>query len=297
MYGPLSHCCYSWKPGFELPADCPALSRIWAKLHHGCALAMVTLPKRLPRPVLSPWLLVNPPSVVWSQQIYSPSNVFRCRLGVLTTCLLSLLDLVQWVVSFRRPDWSKASSNCAEVLLSTPSLRYQCSHSVFFGFSDITHTVLVKTITPSLLLFRCCSCSLCNLLLDSCFWGSFLKSSGTHKLWILLRVFELKQATPSQNATFRSPKAFSYRVWEYKETFTMMKTPNVDERNSLICWPFSTRSHYQVHVGWNQPQPSKKPLGAVSSPIKLSCSAPRKLRLRQHDPLHTWDLKRVCENQ
>lgn len=61
--------------------------RIRAKLHHGYALAMVTLPKRCCGSVLSPWLRINPPSAVWSQQICSLRNIFRCRLGVLTTCL------------------------------------------------------------------------------------------------------------------------------------------------------------------------------------------------------------------
>lgn len=64
--------------------------RIRDKLHHGYALAMVTLPKRCCDSVLSPWLLINPPSTVWSQQICSLRKTFRCRLGVLTTCLCRL---------------------------------------------------------------------------------------------------------------------------------------------------------------------------------------------------------------
>lgn len=51
---------------FELsPADCPALSPdMGLNFTMVTLLAMVTLPKRCCGSVLSPWLLINPPSVV-----------------------------------------------------------------------------------------------------------------------------------------------------------------------------------------------------------------------------------------
>jgi len=66
-----------------------ALPPVWIrdKLHHGYALAMVTLPKRCCGSVLSPWLRTNPPSVVRSQQLCPLRETFSRGLGVLTTCL------------------------------------------------------------------------------------------------------------------------------------------------------------------------------------------------------------------
>lgn len=108
---------------FQRDFALPSL-RIRGKLHHGYALAMVTLPKRCCGSVLSPWLLINPPSAVWSQQICSLRETFCCWPGVLTTCLCRL-------DSFQESDWSKARSNCAEVLHGTASSAFSC----FFSFS------------------------------------------------------------------------------------------------------------------------------------------------------------------
>lgn len=152
----LSHYCYPWKPGFELPADCPALSRIRAKLHHGYALAMVTLPKRCCGSVLSPWLLINSPSVVWSLQICSLSNISLQAGRSYNLSVPSLLDLVQWVVSFQQSDWSKTSSNCAaQHSVSVVPLQSQC-FLLFFRHDTCSPGKNEKTLITAFLILRLC---------------------------------------------------------------------------------------------------------------------------------------------
>lgn len=138
--------------GFLQQTALPSL-RIRAKLHHGYALAMVTLPKRCRGSALSPWLLINPPSVVWSQQISLLwEKTFRCRLGVLSTCLRRLY----WTRCSGRFHFKRliGQRHVPAVLRSYTAwlvLLYHSSRTVFSwfflflvttfkeNFSDITH--------------------------------------------------------------------------------------------------------------------------------------------------------------
>lgn len=155
--------------------------RIRAKLHHGYAPAMVTLPKRCCGCVLSPWLHINPPSTVWSQKICSLRNISLRAGRPHNLSVPSLLDSVQWVVLFQESDWSKTRSSCAEVLQCMASSAAVTASLLFFSYS------LLHLERKPFRRYTCvCSAALKQWAFDFCFFDTvtLLSSSCEVYQWI-----------------------------------------------------------------------------------------------------------------
>lgn len=105
-----------------------ALPALWmrAKLHHGYALAMVTLPKCCCGSASSPWIRINPHSVFWSRQICLLRETFSCRLGALTTCLCCL-----YCAQFSGWVHFKSLIGHMYAKICWGPKRYCCSHCTF----------------------------------------------------------------------------------------------------------------------------------------------------------------------
>lgn len=102
-------------------------------------LAMVTLPKRCCGSVLSPWLLVNPPGVVWSLQICSRSNVLAARWAFSQPVCGSVLTGLGTTGGVTLAVWSakdKLQLCWGPALLSFAFLQHHRNSSVFLVFSD-----------------------------------------------------------------------------------------------------------------------------------------------------------------
>lgn len=117
----------------------PSLSGYGAKLHHGYTLAMVTLPKRCCGSVPSPWLLINPPSVVWSQsKIRSLGETFFSAAGwaSLQTCLCCLY----WT---QYNGWFHFKSLIGQ--RHVPTVRRSCTHTMAGSAGAAEVTALKRT--------------------------------------------------------------------------------------------------------------------------------------------------------